>query len=310
MKSKSNLAVLAFSAVFLQASLASAYVPPSQFIVKSMVAKRTGMKALKIRGLVNALGVDPQNAVHFRETTVVNPTADWIRSWATSDSDQVLYTTERKLSDSPFPDVLLFQSKAHSVAQALREHSIPVRSDEELYSISDEEKRRDFEVESLTRWKGGIDYLIGLRSLSAIKTGAEPRLYVEKDSFLPVRVVFPAPGLELGAADLRFENFRLYHEFPFPRLITLVKADRKSDFPASQTQGVADISLVPNHSAKETKAVEVGLLQEEMLEVIQNPDPNFQTAPVPPVAGGFTDAGNAAPASLRELVRRYYEIIR
>ena len=99
------------------------------------------------------------------------------------------------------------------------------------------------------------------------------QLWIEKDTFLPLRAMFSQAD---NPIELRFENYRFYREFPFPRAIMLV-----------------------NKSGT--------ILRAETSEVSLTSDLKELKTPVTP---GFSDVGNSASSSIRDLVRQYYEAVR
>src|SRR5690242_997692 len=113
-------------------SVAYAYIPPSQFIVKSWVNKHAGIKTVKIRNIVTAFSGDKPTDVHFKETTLFNAETLMFRSWVSDESDRKLYSVEKSLINfSPLSKVLLL-SDSREVIRELRERGIPIRFEDEL----------------------------------------------------------------------------------------------------------------------------------------------------------------------------------
>ena len=76
--------------------------------------------------------------------------------------------------------------------------------------------------------------------------------------------------------DIRYERYRYTHEYPYPRAIFLYSGA-------------------------------TGLMEDDLTEFAVNPSKSEWKDVV---ATGFTEAGNAAPSGVRELIRKYYETLR
>jgi hypothetical protein len=228
-----------------------------------MAQKHAGFKSVRIRSEVSAIEGDKPTGVRFTELTLYNPKEGLLRSSALNETGQILYSVERMLGTfSPAPAVL-FGSRSVEIAQVLNKNGIPVRTENELTAMKDEDARRAAELESLNRWNGSIAWVIGKKDAS--------QLWVEKESFLPLRLVLR------GGADIHLDRYRFYREYPYPRMITVLD-DGKN------------------------------VLQDEVTEVSINAEsPEWKT---PPGASGFTDAGNSATSAVRDLIKKYYETIR
>lgn len=272
MKKAVSCAGLALIGAWFASPAAQAYVPPSGFIVKTMAAKHTGPKGVRVRSLVSSF--DASNPARFRITSVFVADAGLIRSWVFDESGQQLYGGERKVASGGAPasvTALLFDSRLGRVQESLRKLGIPLRTEEELLALKDEEERRSIEVSSLGRWKKSIAWVLGGKD-----TKADAQLWVEKDTFLPIRLLTELQDSD-GPREAQFENFRFYSEFPFPRLITWV---------------------VKNQA----------LFREELVDFLVNP-PELKTLHQP-FTPGYTEAGNAAPSAVRDLISGYFEALR
>jgi hypothetical protein len=253
----------------LPTALAWAYIPPSAFILKSVVSKHAGLKGLRVRSTVTAMEGEKLGATHFKEVTYFNPQTETLHIYAFDDRIQKLYAVERRPEAATAADGLLFWHDYRSLENALKARGLPVRSEDELLKMKDEDERRASEVERLTRWNTSLAWVIG-----GAKDG-DPQLWIEKDSFLPLRLI-ASPQPDAEPVDLTFEGNRYYHEFPFPRAIVAVK--RKEPLFRDEVQ---DVSLAPETA-------------------------EFRSTVVP----GFTELGNAAPGPLHDLIQKYFEVLR
>ncbi|NDD93323.1 hypothetical protein EBZ37_14735, partial [bacterium] len=99
------------------------------------------------------------------------------------------------------------------------------------------------------------------------------QLWIEKDVFLPTRLNFKFSD----EYTVQFDSYRTVKEVLFPRVITVSKG-------AEQIfrQELQDFAVNSGASADNSKAV----------------------------VGGFTETGESAESELRELIRKYYSVIR
>lgn len=120
---------------------------------------------------------------------------------------------------------------------------------------------------TMGRWKGMVAWII---SGGTKKEPGSHQLWVEKDTFLPIRIL---TGPEGKGTDLSFENYRYIKEYPWPKLITAA-----------------------------------GVLKEELNELSVNP--NLPAADEGKAGKGFTDAATGIDPALTSLIRSYYELVR
>ena len=274
-------AALGLCAGFFWATAASAYIPPSQFIVRTMAVKRQGNKAFRVRTTVYEMEGQRTSGTSFKQITVFDLNSRVMRSRAYDNAGKELYAVERRLHEhSPIAGglpvaALLLDQSTDSLSRVLRTAGIPIRTEAELSDMKDEEERRSTEVTSLGRLGSVVGWVIG----PGKKDLAWPQLWIEKDTFHPMRLV---ERTDEGTLDVRFSEFRYYKEIPFPRVITVLRASR-------------------DEGAQEP------MLREELADVIINPEMGEMRSPL---VQGFTDAGNSADGSVRDLIRLYYASLR
>jgi hypothetical protein len=161
------------------------------------------------------------------------------------------------------------------IATGLKARGIPVQTDADFPNAapngSDVHERMMAEHTSLTRWDNTIAWVIGDRDSAS-------QLWVEKDSFLPLRLMYSSDANE--KIDLQMEHYRTSRQFFYPRMITWEKADKQP------------------------------ILQAEATELgIDQPENELKKKFV--LSGqGLTEAGKAAPAALQDLLRTYYSVLR
>ncbi len=268
--------------------VAWAYIPPSGFILKSILGKRASVKGLRIRSTVNAMEGSRVTEISFKQVMVYDAQSRTLKSHAYDLNGHELYSIERKLPEVftaqnaragealPTVSSLLFDSHLESTAAVLRAAGIPIRTDAELLQMKDEDERRASEIQSLARLRNQVAWVMG----PGTKDLLWPQLWVEKDGFLPLRMIMKG---EEGPTDLRFEAYRFQGAYAYPGAITAWKAS-KLDTDARQ-----------------------GVLREELIELSTTPDPKELRAST---SHGYTEAGNAADGATRDLIRRYYSIVR
>jgi hypothetical protein len=137
-----------------------------------------------------------------------------------------------------------------------------------------EDERRSAEVEHLNRWKGTVAWVLG-RKVAQDTREFTPQLWVEKDSFHPLRMVFPAGREDI--VDVRFEGPRLYRGFAYPRAVSVYGRDGSS------------------------------WLRDEAIDVTINAKPEENETVI---ENGFTGAASSVSSSVRALITKYYEILR
>jgi hypothetical protein len=249
---------------------AQAYVPPSQYILKKIAARRSDLKTARVRSTVVAWESERPTLTKFREVVSYNVATRTFRSTAFHDVDNVeLYVKEVKSGAMNPLQLLLFEPQLKILTDGLKQAKLPIRSEEELQKMANEEDRREAEISSFARISSAFAWVIGR------KDRWDPQLWVEKDSFLPLRLIWNSSD---GLADVRFDKFRFSREVPYPRVIT-----------GANKGGTA-------------------WMQAELTELTINGDlPELKK---PATVMGFTDAGRSASGPVRDLIQRYYETLR
>ncbi len=247
------------------------YVPPSQYMVNKLAMKHGGFKGFKIKTEVMGMEFGQSTETKFKAIHTYYSEIQMLRSKAINDSGQILYSMEKPMKMFSVLSQLQFQSDGTALAKALKEKGVPITMEEELAKIDSEEKRRAVEKTYLTRWKTTPVWAIG------IKDKESAQLWIEKDTFLPIKISYSNGG---NFFEIQFESYRFFREFPYPRSLQFFKDGSGP------------------------------LLKEEVVEVMVNPDTNeFKNNPLSDTSG-FTDAGNVLPSATRDLIRQYYEYLR
>jgi len=253
---------------------ARAYIPPSQFIVKSWANKHAGMKSLRVKTTVTAYDENKPTSLHFKELSIYFPELQSLRSWALDDSDRKLYFIEEKIDQVALPRKLLLSKDWQGLIQSLKEKGIPIKTEQELLSFRTEAQRRMSENQSLVSWNGGILWAVGSETpkLETKQEQKNPQIWFEKDTFLPFRILYPKASSGHPLLDVRFEGYRYFHEFPYPQKIEVLEKS----------------SLV---------------FASQLIEIHVDSDKHHSVAGT----SGFTESGNAAPSKLQDFISQYYD---
>jgi hypothetical protein len=266
------------AALILLPTLAFAYVPPSQFIVRNIVNKRKDIKVVRVRSVVSTVEGDKAGATRFTAVTLFSLPTSTVKAWALGDNSVRLYGIQRRAATLPSVVSVLFESRLSDLVRSLRESSIPVRTEDELRAMKDEDERRSAEVEHLERWKGGTAWVIG-RRMPPDSHDLTPQLWVEKDTFYPLRLIYSIKqGQEQGEiADVRFESTRSYRGFSYPRVTTVYGRDG------------------------------IPWLRDEVIDITVNPkSDDIEEA----VDGGYTQAASTITAPVKDLIEKYFGAVR
>ena len=257
--------------------VAQAYIPPSEFIMKGVAQKRSPLKSARVRGVV--LGINNEGALtgaKFTEETLYDGQSGMIRSYALDEQNTELYRSERMINkevaakeSAPLVSTVLFESKPQNMLVQFRRWGLPIKTEEELLRLSDEAERRSVEKTFFARQK----LTAGLQVSWVLGEKAGNQLWVEKDTFLPVRILLSGSD----KVDILVENYRVTREVPFPRLIT-VSLDQERVF----REEIQEFTVNPAETADSRKGAQLG----------------------------FTEAGNSADGDVRELIRTYYKLVR
>ncbi len=262
------------AAAVLSVSSAWAYIPPSQFIMKTMVQKRAGLKNVRLRSTVTLYEGERPGPIKFKQVSWFVPAENLFRVWITDDQDRKLAVVERGTKNWSPVSALLLETQPADLANVLKGRKIPIKTEDELLQLSTEEARREVELTSLQRWKGQPAWVIA----RAAKSG--PQLWMDKDNFVPLRFIFDRPT-DGDSVDVRFEGLRLQKDLPMPR------------------------ALVAHKLGSETP-----LFREELSEVSVNMDAGaFKLPPPPAKAAGFTELGQQSSPELQGLIQKYFETL-
>jgi hypothetical protein len=201
---KRNLSIcrLALLPALLAAGAAQAYVPPSGFQIVQMAKRHKGLKSLRVKTRITGPSTQIREIGYFDFGTRT------FKARFLDQNDQEIYAFERKLgSNDSLSSLLLFETNPNHIAASLKNAGVPVLVESELLKLPDEPARIAAEKTGIARLDRRIGWTIG---------DADPSLWVLKDEFVPLR-------LATGGVEIRFEETKNVHDFPYARAISIWK---------------------------------------------------------------------------------------
>ncbi len=260
------LAVLFFSTALVQAN-----VPPSSYVVKQFAKHNQNFKTLSLRLVVSKVVAGSPTAVHFRENLLLDRNSGVLQSRAFDDENSELFARSRNLKSDDALRVsplmaLLFSDNEEHLFYHLGQQLIPLKSELDLTKLKTEAERREAEKHFVKRWQNRVVWGLGGDS----KTETAPQIWFEKETFLPVRWVFPDSARL--PSEVQFGPFKYETGYPFP---------------------------------SETRFFKSG--EEKIFVTIEKMATNSKLAGFPaPLTDGFTEKGTALSGDLKELIETYY----
>ena len=273
---KLGRALFVISAGLVFPLVSSAFVPPSFFMIKKLSDKRTGYRTLKVTTLVKELKDKNPTGLQFKQVTFYDERSGSLKSWAIGDGDKPIFYQERRLGVSsggsvtpaPLPDFLLFQAQVVPLARALIQTGVPVKTELELDEIPDAQERRNAEQTAVKRWNGGYAWVIG-------RDADKPQLWVEKDGFLPVRLLLPNTDPNRDV-EIQFNSQRSVGGFLYPHEVVLLSRGNS-------------------------------VLKEEVVSVVPNPTGSI-SLPIPSATGLIDEA--TLDSRMKDLLALFYFHVR
>src|SRR5262249_9623149 len=122
---------------------------------------------------------------------------------------------------------LLFVKDGTNVYDHFKALGLPLRTEADLYS--EKEGTMPYKPESnvlFTRYENRVAVVVGEEGQKPDPGSRATSLWVEKDSFLPLRAVFPsAPesGMASEPLEFRFASFQPYKNFLYPRVTQIIR---------------------------------------------------------------------------------------
>jgi hypothetical protein len=277
---------------FVIAKTALAYIPPAGFLIKNMASKRSGLKTLKISSTVSGYDSGKPSGIHFKTISFYSNINQTWRSAAYDDAGTELFAIEKKAQEIPLSWSVLFEASSREMVKNLERAEIVVNEPREEKPAEKPSSRKSPEPlpsgtvklshsaaddpipenTFLKRWNGAVAWVIGKPTAS--------QFWVEKDSFLPVRLI-------VKDQDIQYSHYRYSQDLPFPRVISLSVTStgaKPGDMQFEEAIGDSSVNTAGNE-----RVLNMG---------------SFGKDATP--EGFFTDAGNSAPGALKDLLKKYY----
>lgn len=220
-----------FTIMSLCASIATAhaYVPPSFFVIRTLAKKHAALESGRFKSKVTFFKSNGDAIGSVNETMVFNE-ADRVTVRATDSSGNELRTQSRKLvagrgADLERPVVydLFYVKDGASIFEHFKALGLPLKAEGALYA--EKEGNMPYKPEAavaLERFQNTIAVVIGSKS----KEPQGASLWVEKDSFLPLRATLPTPpqaGSTSEPLDIRASNYQVQKSFLYPRVLQIFR---------------------------------------------------------------------------------------
>jgi hypothetical protein len=262
---------------------ASAATLPAGYLLQTWVGKKSSgaVKTARIRSAVTEVVGDKTTAAHFRVLTTVDWTKGLLRARAYDDAGKELYIHQRTvgainapaMSAEPYSlaAALLWDARVDHVKKLAKTLGLPVLTDKEPIEVA--------------RWRGLYVWTIGWDR----GTVDSPQIWMEKDVFTPVRVLFRSEESN-QLIEARLSTFRPYRDLVLPSSILLMSpSGRAYEKPMDE---------------------EEGFLREDLNEVVVNPESLEWSKESNSPANGFTKAGAETDTAVHALIERYFETLR
>jgi hypothetical protein len=211
----------------LSASIAQAYVPPSFFVIRSLGHKHANLDEGRFRSKVTFYRRSGEVAYTVNETlTLPDPDHAIIRlaDLAGNELARVVRKLGGKGSESverPALYDLLYVRDAGNIFEHLRKLGLPLKTETSLYQ--EKEAAMPYKPETtvaLERLEGRVAVVVSDRS----RGKDAPALWVEKDSFLPLRALLPSASDSGDLLEYRMTGFTTYKTFLYPRTVQISRA--------------------------------------------------------------------------------------
>lgn len=204
------------------------YIPPSQFLMKTWFTKHSS-KNIKILSVVTGQEGNEQ-AGSFEEVLTFHPKTKLVRSLATNKAGRKLYSLEKNLDALAPVTSFLLGTDFKEASLLLKSRGIPIKTDEDFAPLKTEPEKLGLESESLGRWQGRVAWVIGLTGQD-LKADSGPQLWFEKDSFLPLRLIYfeskDPSNRSSGLVEFQFDQYKITSEYAYPRIIQVLKNKKK-----------------------------------------------------------------------------------
>ena len=214
-------------------SVAHAYIPPSFFVVRAMTRKHAVVEEGRLKHKVSLYKGDNELVRSFNETLVLTDQHNaFVR--LSDETGKEVATHSRNLTGNrtqeaarPVTYDLLLMSDGASVFNHFRHLGLPLKTEADLYA--EKEGALPYKPESyvsLARYESRVAVVVADSEKKSPTDVRTPQLWVEKDSFLPLRAVFPsAPeaGIASEPLEFKFSGYQTYKGLLYPRVTQILR---------------------------------------------------------------------------------------
>lgn len=211
---------------------AHAYIPPTEFLVSQITKRKQGFQNLTVTSVIQELSKSGPTQVQFKETTLIDFSSGRLFSHAYEVEGRDSFAIQKSLSRSsasgvpsfddlnrpPFFDFLFFTADAPLVDLILFHHQLPILFGSALEKLSSEEDKRKAEKTFIRRWNQRIFWVITQNPVLQDAPPLSSELWIEKDSFLPMRFRTLIKG---DVLEFWFENYRFVKDYAYPQEVTV-----------------------------------------------------------------------------------------
>lgn len=197
---------LLITAVLVFSPIAWSSVPPSEFMLKNIAKKKKDLKSVAWRSVFT------KGNLKLKARTKVDWQDRIVRTRITDELEQPLYDFDSRIvfdrsqnAAETLGKVAVTVATAPDyklIEEALLSRGIPIKTEEELLQLGDENERRGVEISGLGRFEKRAAWVVGTRSPAKRGESSQPQFWVEKDSFFPMRVILAE------TVEVRFDPFR------------------------------------------------------------------------------------------------------
>lgn len=224
---------LTLLSLFIISAQAFAYIPPSDFQVNQIAKKKAHLDKLIITSSVNLIKNQAEETGIFFEKVQIDYKTGTLQSLILNHNQEILFFTEYSFNpkedknsndrvqhrrikskiQSPGTLLLLLPNEL-DMRTPLMSRSIPIQKEEDLALLATNEERIAAETLSL-RDKLKPVWVIGDHE----KNKSQGELWVEKDSFLPQKLVWPFKNDEDKVAQLVMNGYKAFGSLIYPQEI-------------------------------------------------------------------------------------------
>lgn len=184
-------------ALFFLSGWAYAYIPPTEFILNSLAKKHVGPMGVLVKSKLTFFSEGKPDKGEYQEIVFVNFQNKTASYHVKNNVSEDVFLKELRYSEL---HLLLFEGNAVHLTKGLQ--FVPL------------------DRSWLSRYKSTVAWVFGDKKVPT------PQLWIEKDRFLPLQLLFQK---ESHFYALQFNGFGFYKEFPYPKTITLMTYKNKPE---------------------------------------------------------------------------------